>query len=425
MNFQVEEIGSTLQPKATEKEQDEVEKQFIDKCYDGMIVLLSREPDNADDDKAAIAAYSPEHDYQRFGYVDRLSRSAVCEFMDSIGTGVAVAEVVNHGRDWILCTTVVEERELMDIEMMVEGKIKERAFGEEVFLNRTEESKLERVLMMDMKRKCCTSTYAEQWEPMMKLFLNMSGGFISAEEVAVRDKMIRRLRKLANKRGADERFKIWHDELLDEHKGLTKKSGCEKPMKMMFERLSTAARQSNNLIERYENIHLRARLKDLGKERLESEKAKIAEWQKENCPMIFKYGQVNFQAIGKGCFEKNYTRRDIYDVLATVVIAQCIESELGKYALPEELATPRAMGFWKRLQEAGYIDSNYQPTESVSGKDKAFIGYCFFNALNSSNYKWSLLQKLWNDTHLSMFYQRLIEKEDLSVYNTKISQIFK
>ena len=55
-------------------------------------------------------------------------------------------------------------------------------------------------------------------------------------------------------------------------------------------------------------------------------------------------------------------------------------------ALPAKLTTPKAMQLWQRLQEAGYIDENYQPVD-LSRTEMAILAFEMSKRLGISN-KW-------------------------------------
>jgi len=61
--------------------------------------------------------------------------------------------------------------------------------------------------------------------------------------------------------------------------------------------------------------------------------------------------------------------------------------------LPPELSTEKAMKLWQLLQEAGYIDDNYQPR--VSRPQAALIANKFFTVLDME-VQWSLFQDIWH-----------------------------
>ncbi len=84
--------------------------------------------------------------------------------------------------------------------------------------------------------------------------------------------------------------------------------------------------------------------------------------------------------------------------------------------LPEPLATPQAMKYWKRLQDAGLMDENYYP--KVSRTKAAFIANELSECLNIP-FKWKYFEELWkrnnmrNDYNSALDQRQSLELQDL------------
>ena len=73
-------------------------------------------------------------------------------------------------------------------------------------------------------------------------------------------------------------------------------------------------------------------------------------------------------------------------------------------ALPDELATDEAMRLWKKLQEAGYVDANYQPL--VSRTMAAMIADAMATHLGIQERRWKVFEDLWKRRGMSSDYAR-------------------
>lgn len=82
------------------------------------------------------------------------------------------------------------------------------------------------------------------------------------------------------------------------------------------------------------------------------------------------------------------------------VVAE-VEATATAGALPECLATERALGYWQRLREAGFVDKNCQLLDSTSRQQAWVIAEMFAEELKVDNMKWKLFQDLWNIKNLA------------------------
>lgn len=67
--------------------------------------------------------------------------------------------------------------------------------------------------------------------------------------------------------------------------------------------------------------------------------------------------------------------------------------------LPQKLNTPEAVKIWKKAQEAGLVDDNFQWT-GENEAESALFAECFSKALNIKH-KWKFFNKLWNISDLA------------------------
>ena len=74
--------------------------------------------------------------------------------------------------------------------------------------------------------------------------------------------------------------------------------------------------------------------------------------------------------------------------------------------LPYELSTPKAMGYWKKLRDGGWVDEHWQRTEKMSLSAAGFTVHCFAKVLNLDG-GWADFEKFWNCSNLRQEYNRI------------------
>ena len=76
-------------------------------------------------------------------------------------------------------------------------------------------------------------------------------------------------------------------------------------------------------------------------------------------------------------------------------------------ALPDALSTEEAMALWKKAQEAGYVDSNYQPL--ISRTQAALLADAMAERLGIRE-KWKVFETLWNRKNIRSDYTRAMNQ---------------
>ena len=76
--------------------------------------------------------------------------------------------------------------------------------------------------------------------------------------------------------------------------------------------------------------------------------------------------------------------------------------------LPDELATDEAMRLWKKLQDAGYVDANYQPL--VSRPMAALMADSMATHLGIQE-KWKIFETLWKRRNMRSDYNRAFTQQ--------------
>ena len=76
-------------------------------------------------------------------------------------------------------------------------------------------------------------------------------------------------------------------------------------------------------------------------------------------------------------------------------------------ALPDALSTEEAIALWKKAQEAGYVDSNYQPL--ISRTQAALLADAMAERLGIRE-KWKVFETLWNRKNIRSDYTRAMNQ---------------
>ena len=86
-----------------------------------------------------------------------------------------------------------------------------------------------------------------------------------------------------------------------------------------------------------------------------------------------------------------------------------IKDERG---LPKPLATEKAMTLWKKAQEAGYVDENYQPL--ISRTQSALLADAMAERLGIRE-KWKVFEVLWQRKNMYRdYYDALNQRKSLA-----------
>ena len=89
-------------------------------------------------------------------------------------------------------------------------------------------------------------------------------------------------------------------------------------------------------------------------------------------------------------------------------------------ALPEALATDKAMVLWKKAQKAGWVDDNFQPL--ISRTQAALLADAMAERLGIRE-KWKVFETLWNRTKMYKDYYEAVEQKQYLPFLNKLKQI--
>ena len=91
--------------------------------------------------------------------------------------------------------------------------------------------------------------------------------------------------------------------------------------------------------------------------------------------------------------------------------------------LPDVLATGLAMKYWRRLQQAGFIDEHYQLSPATTRKQAMYIADVFSDKLQMRS-KWKPFQELWHINNLAQEKWEMQETGKTPARSEDIDKVF-
>ena len=89
-------------------------------------------------------------------------------------------------------------------------------------------------------------------------------------------------------------------------------------------------------------------------------------------------------------------------------------------ALPDALSTEEAMALWKKAQEAGYVDSNYQPL--ISRTQSALLADAMAERLGIRE-KWKVFEVLWNRKYMYRDYYQALGQQKTLLFQDELKKV--
>ena len=99
----------------------------------------------------------------------------------------------------------------------------------------------------------------------------------------------------------------------------------------------------------------------------------------------------------------------------------CLGREKSAGDLPNELATDKAIGLWKKAQEAGYVDENYQPL--ISRTQAALLADAMAERLGIKE-KWKVFEGLWNRKYMRSDYNLALTRKGSLDFHDELTLLF-
>jgi len=100
------------------------------------------------------------------------------------------------------------------------------------------------------------------------------------------------------------------------------------------------------------------------------------------------------------------------------------QKEKGTYdasAMPASLCSEQAMILWKKAQDAGYVDANYQPL--ISRTQAALLADAMAERLGIKE-KWKVFEGLWNRKNMRGDYTRAMNQQQSLSFQDKLKRLF-
>ena len=100
------------------------------------------------------------------------------------------------------------------------------------------------------------------------------------------------------------------------------------------------------------------------------------------------------------------------------------QKEKGTYdasAMPASLCSEQAMILWKKAQDAGYVDANYQPL--ISRTQAALLADAMAERLGIKE-KWKVFEGLWNRKNMYHDYYQALDQRKTLFFRDEIKKIF-
>lgn len=129
----------------------------------------------------------------------------------------------------------------------------------------------------------------------------------------------------------------------------------------------------------------------------------------------------NHRGIVLNIYEKGSQHIDTQINISDKVSEKAKETKIVDLVLPSQLSTDQAMTLWKKVQDAGYVDINYQPL--ISRTQAALLAVAMAERLGIKE-KWKVFEALWNRKYMYKDYYRAMEQHQSLVFQDKLKQLF-
>ena len=95
--------------------------------------------------------------------------------------------------------------------------------------------------------------------------------------------------------------------------------------------------------------------------------------------------------------------------------------EKGAEDMPEPLATEEAMALWEKVQDASYVDANYQPL--ISRTQAALLADAMAERLGIKE-KWKVFEALWNRKYMRSDYNLALTQQQSLDFQDELRIVF-
>ena len=100
----------------------------------------------------------------------------------------------------------------------------------------------------------------------------------------------------------------------------------------------------------------------------------------------------------------------------------CVGREKCAGELPEVLRVGKAMVLWRKAQDAGYVDDNYQPL--ISRTQAALLADAMAERLGIKE-KWKVFEGLWHRKYMRSDYNLALTQQQTYEFQDELKQLFR
>ncbi len=137
-------------------------------------------------------------------------------------------------------------------------------------------------------------------------------------------------------------------------------------------------------------------------------------------------GSIVLNIYGKGSLHVDHVDNqnfygDACPKAKTLPDPPCVGREKCTGELPEVLRVDKAMVLWRKAQDAGYVDDNYQPL--ISRTQAALLADAMAERLGIKE-KWKVFEGLWNRKNMRGDYTRAMNQQQSLSFQDKLKRLF-
>ena len=137
-------------------------------------------------------------------------------------------------------------------------------------------------------------------------------------------------------------------------------------------------------------------------------------------------GSIVLNIYGKGSLHVDHVDTqnfygDACPKTKTLPSPPCVGREKESSILPKVLATDEAMALWRKAQDAGYVDDNYQPL--ISRTQAALLADAIAVRLGIKE-KWKVFESLWNRKYMRSDYNLALTRKGSLDFQDELKRLF-
>ena len=137
-------------------------------------------------------------------------------------------------------------------------------------------------------------------------------------------------------------------------------------------------------------------------------------------------GSIVLNIYGKGSLHVDHVDTqnfygDACPQTKTLPSPPCVGREKESSILPKVLAADEAMALWRKAQDAGYVDDNYQPL--ISRTQAALLADAIAVRLAIKE-KWKVFESLWNRKYMRSDYNLALTRKGSLDFQDELKRLF-